>query len=122
MKNRSGALRPVALALVLLVAALPACSKKSTNPPPGGALELNSPTLNPGAQYMHTFNTPGTFPYHCEIHGGMQASVTVGAGGLPGASISITDNVFTPGSVTVTPGSTVTWTNNGGNPHTVTSD
>jgi plastocyanin len=121
MKFRPGALRPTAMALALLIAALPACSKKSTNPPPGGALELNSGTLNPGNQYVHTFNTPGTFPYHCNFHGGMQATVTVGAGGLPGASISITDNAFTPASVTVTPGSAVTWTNNGGNQHTVTS-
>lgn len=122
MKIRSGALRPMALALVLLIAALPACGKKSTNPPPGGAPVLNSGTLNPGAQYMRTFNTAGTFPYHCNFHGSMQASVTVGAGGLPGASVSITDNAFGPTSVTVTPGGNVTWTNNGGNQHTVTSD
>src|SRR5205807_2073094 len=27
--------------------------------------------------YSHTFSQPGTYPYHCEIHGGMTGTVTV---------------------------------------------
>lgn len=37
-------------------------------------------------------------------------------------SVSIIDNSFDPGSITVAAGTTVVWTNNGANPHTVTAD
>ena len=30
----------------------------------------DSGTINPGGQYQRTFDTPGTFPYHCIFHGG----------------------------------------------------
>ncbi|HLB29147.1 MAG TPA: plastocyanin, partial [Dehalococcoidia bacterium] len=36
-------------------------------------------------------------------------------------SVSLGDNFFSPGSLSVAAGATVTWTNNGGKPHTVTS-
>ncbi len=39
-----------------------------------------------------------------------------------GASVSIVDFAFQPGSIEVAAGSTVTWTNNGSAPHTVSSD
>lgn len=38
------------------------------------------------------------------------------------ASVSIVDFAFDPGSVTVDAGATVTWTNMGSSPHTVTAD
>lgn len=38
------------------------------------------------------------------------------------ASVSIVDFAFDPGSVTVDAGATVTWTNQGPSPHTVTAD
>lgn len=93
------------------------------NPPP--ALELNSPTLagGSGATYVHTFATAGTFPYHCTVHPTMTASITVDpASAVTTLSISITDNAFTPNTATVKTGAVVTWTNNGNNPHTVTSN
>ena len=31
---------------------------------------FNSGTFQPGQQYSHTFNTPGTYPYYCTLHGG----------------------------------------------------
>jgi len=37
-------------------------------------------------------------------------------------SVGIGDNFFDPPDVTVEPGSTITWTNNGDEPHTVTAD
>ena len=36
-----------------------------------------SPRLLPGAQYSYTFNTAGTFAYHCAIHPNMRATVIV---------------------------------------------
>ena len=37
-------------------------------------------------------------------------------------SVGIGDNFFDPPDATVKPGSTITWTNNGARPHTVTAD
>ena len=42
---------------------------------------FDSGTLNPGQSSTFTFERPGTFSYHCEIHPQMMASVTVGGGG-----------------------------------------
>jgi plastocyanin len=42
----------------------------------GGA--WNSGPLTPGATYTRTFPAAGTFPYHCDPHPGMTASVVVG--------------------------------------------
>lgn len=38
--------------------------------------ELNSPVINPGQTYSHTFNTLGTYNYHCTIHTFMKGSVS----------------------------------------------
>ncbi len=38
---------------------------------------LNSPTLGSGQKYTFTFNSAGTFRYHCNFHPSMQGSVTV---------------------------------------------
>jgi|GEM_PF-890415 len=37
----------------------------------------NSGSINPGASYQYTFNTPGTFPYHCMIHPFMHGVIIV---------------------------------------------
>lgn len=41
----------------------------------GGA--WNSGNLQPGGQFTFTFQSAGTFTYHCSIHPGMVATVTV---------------------------------------------
>jgi plastocyanin len=43
---------------------------------------FDSGPLNPGQSFSHTFNAPGTFPYHCTIHGktSMSGVVQVGNG------------------------------------------
>jgi plastocyanin len=110
--------------LILTVASAPGCSK-STNPGGGGgaAKELDSAILSNGGVYAHTFASAGTFPYHCRIHGSaMHGMVTVQAGGSAGAAVSIQDNSYNPSSVTIAPGTGVTWTHNGSNNHSVTSD
>jgi len=38
---------------------------------------FNSGNLNPGAEYTHTFEIAGDYPYFCEIHPTMKGSVTV---------------------------------------------
>lgn len=39
----------------------------------------NSGTLSPGRQFSFTFQTAGTFPYHCTFHPGMTGRVVVAA-------------------------------------------
>jgi plastocyanin len=126
-RNPGVSLAAIALGAALTVA-VAGCGggDKGTNPPPGGSTkELNSPTLNGGNTYVHRFFTAATFPYHCTVHPGMTASVTVSAG-APAAdsvqAVSITGNTFSPSTLTLPVGGKVTWTNNDGVPHTVTSD
>ncbi len=38
---------------------------------------FNSGTIAPGGSFTTTFNTAGTFQYHCAIHPGMVGTVTV---------------------------------------------
>jgi plastocyanin len=38
---------------------------------------FDSGTLAPGASFQFTFDTPGTFAYHCNIHSSMTGSITV---------------------------------------------
>jgi LPXTG-motif cell wall-anchored protein len=54
---------------------------------------FDSGTLNAGDTFTHTFNTPGTIPYHCEFHQGQgmvgtivvnAASTTTPPGGTSG--------------------------------------
>ncbi len=37
----------------------------------------SSPTLKMGESYSYTFNTLGSFPYHCALHPSMKGTVTV---------------------------------------------
>ncbi len=104
---------------------------------------FDSGFLLAGETYARTFDAAGTFNYLCTIHPEMTATVVVvGADGEapppappappppapdpppappPAAGgVTIADNSFTPATLTVTVGSTVTWANSGALPHTVT--
>lgn len=73
--------------------------------------------------------TPGSWPRRLMLIAGMVSVLVLGfALGAPGAnaqaanaSVSITDFQFTPASVTVSVGGSVSWSNNSPTPHTVTS-
>ena len=39
--------------------------------------ELNSNSISNGGTYSHTFNTPGTYYYHCSIHPSMKGEIIV---------------------------------------------
>lgn len=39
--------------------------------------ELASAILSPGQTYSHTFDSSGTYSYHCSFHPGMKAKVIV---------------------------------------------
>ncbi|MGH7530589.1 MAG: cupredoxin domain-containing protein [Gemmatimonadales bacterium] len=55
------------------------CEPEGTEPhtSTADASEWDSPSLNPGARFSHTFTGPGEFPYHCEPHPFMTAKVVV---------------------------------------------
>ncbi|MCX6673755.1 MAG: cupredoxin family copper-binding protein [Methanothrix sp.] len=38
---------------------------------------FDSGVLNPGKKFVFTFNTPGSYGYHCSIHPGMQGTIIV---------------------------------------------
>ncbi|MES2430955.1 MAG: cupredoxin domain-containing protein [Bacteroidota bacterium] len=38
---------------------------------------FNSGTINPGNSFVYTASATGTFAYHCDFHGGMNATLTV---------------------------------------------
>lgn len=39
--------------------------------------EIDSPSMNNGDTYTHTFSTAGTYAYHCSIHTSMKGTVIV---------------------------------------------
>jgi plastocyanin len=113
------------LALVASIAVFTGCggSDDPAGPPTGGgSLELNSGNLPTSRSYSHTFANNGSFPYHCNIHASMTASVTVAAAGLDSALVNIAGTAFSQTSVTIKTGGTVRWVNLDGSAHTVTSD
>ena len=129
MKSMRSLLLSAALLLLVAAVAVPACSKKNkvTNPGGGGGgLELNSGNVAPSGTFDHTFNTAGTFPYHCTIHSAMTGnSITVDPNStVSSVNVSIVSSSapgFSPSAATIKVGGTVHWTNSTGNTHTVTS-
>ena len=102
-------------------------SSKSTNPYGGGGgggvpKELDSGNITAGTTFSHTFNTAGSFPYHCNIHAGMTGTVVVNASNTTtDASLNMsTGNPYA--TVNLKTGGTVHWNNITTVTHTVTSD
>ena len=106
---------------------------------------FDSGIFDPGASFAQTYDQPCSFPYHCELHTTMQGTIRVGdeAGAVSaqpaasppateplaqatpaaeGATVSIVDFAFEPQELQIAAGTSVTWTNSGGAPHTVTGD
>ena len=116
--------------LFLLVLALTGCvEEKATNP--ARANELDSPGLlgaTAGSRnYLHTFATTGSYPYHCSYHTTAEhregGTVVVDAGGQDSVFVSILQGAFHPATAVVKPGGQVRWQNfDDGVHHTVTSD
>lgn len=90
-----------------------------TGPAPAGG---NVPDTQPGASASRTFDTAGTYAYQCTRHAGMSGTVVVEAGAAPpqapaptppppasGATVTTLNETFSPGTVTIAPGSTVSW-------------
>ncbi len=125
----------LAATLVLAGGAIVAgCSKSSspTNPYGGGGgggggggatdTPFDSGSLAAPANFSHTFPTAGTVGYHCSFHAVMQAVVIVDASAAStSASVNVANFAFTPDTVRIKPGGTVSWSVTSGT-HTVTSN
>ena len=104
-----------------------------------GPTKFDSGGLNPGQSFTFTFGSLGTYAYVDDEHKndpGAAGSVTVatsvppggggGGGGGGGAAsgtvnASIANRAFNPSSFSVTVGTTIVWTNNDKESHTVTA-
>ena len=118
------------------VFSLASCSETNNNVSGGGGggKELDSGRIvEHGGTHTHTFNSVGTFNYYCTLHPdctGLQGTVTVVAASDTIAVNHIRDITQTEGgtcyilsapTTTVHVGESVTWTNNSGADHNVTS-
>lgn len=129
----------------LLAGWLVSCSRNGgpTGPSYGGGggtgvtPELGGSVAANGGMYSHTFNTAGTFNYHCTIHpscSGLAGTIVVVASGTAiqnrllaisqsggSGGIYSTCSTLSVSRDTVHVGDTVTWTNNSPLLHNVTS-
>jgi plastocyanin len=100
---------------------------------------FDSGLMAPGASFVRTFTSPGSFAYLCLIHPDMTGTVNVTA--LPGSTLPpptpapaptptpgqatgdviIVDFAFTPSDLTVDAGTRITFANRGAALHTVTA-
>ncbi len=51
---------------------------------------FDSGALAPGDEFSFTFNTPGSYGYHCNIHPSMKGTIVVSGSSIQGASIALT--------------------------------
>ena len=93
-----------------------------------------SPEIAPGTSWSHTFLEPGTFLYHCSLHPNLLSGTLTVAGPKvePPATRkdvtivepngSVQKATYDPQDLAGVTGLTVTWRNQGAQPHTVTVD
>ncbi len=106
-------LAPILILTTALFGVMAGCSKsdKGTNPmPTTEPFESGNLTSVAGSNtFVHTFNTVGSFGYRCRIHNGMAGTVNVAASGVDSPQVTIQNNFFNPGTVSVKTGSYVKW-------------
>jgi plastocyanin len=94
---------------------------------------FNSGDIHQGQSWQFTFVVNGTYNYFCAYHAEMQGTVTVigGPTATPQSTstpvqgnvdVNILNLAFVPQNVTISPGTTVRWTNQDPYPHTATAD
>ena len=119
-------------ATVALSAAILGCSSNKPTSPSGGGggggssggnTPFDSGTLTAPATFVRSFPSAGTVSYICRFHVsmGMTGTVTVTAGGADQATVTASGTTFSPSTVSIKPGGTVTWNVTNGT-HTVTSN
>jgi plastocyanin len=95
---------------------------------------FDSGELGNGDTFSFTFDEAGEFAYHCDIHKRMTATIVVVEAqeeataesgdddAAEGEAVEIQDFQFSPDTLEIPVGTTVTWTNGGEAPHTATAD
>lgn len=83
---------------------------------------FDSGPIKSGDTFSYTFSAVGAYTYHCSIHPTMMGSIIVTTTPVTNAAVSIYNMSFVPSTVTISAGTSVTWTNNDSMNHTVTSD
>lgn len=84
---------------------------------------FDSGNMNKGNSFTYTFNKAGTFPYHCKYHPNMTGKIIIPSAPITNPYlVNISGFAFSPASLTVPVGTTVTWTNNDAATHTATSN
>lgn len=113
------ALYPILIFVVVTLIA--ACGTETQT---GTEKLFESGNIAPGASYSYTFQDEGTFEYYCEIHApNMQGSVdvTTGANSTNPDTVEMINEQFSPGQITIAPGTELVWINRGSESHTVIS-
>lgn len=84
---------------------------------------FDSGSISPGGSYSVTFNSEAAIDYICTFHPDMTGDITIEEGAeMSGeVTIAIENFAFNPASVTIAPGTEVTWVNNDEVAHTATS-
>ncbi len=99
---------------------------------------FDSGIVDAGGTYRRTFTDPGTFNYFCTLHPQMTGTLVVtdatgeappaeepATGGTaapaPPGALEMRDFSYSPSSITIRAGGTLTWFNSGLAPHTVTA-
>ncbi len=94
-----------------------------------GPVDIDSGNLDPGAQFVMTFDVEGTYSYQDDrnpddtaYHGTITVSAEASTPPPPGGSstVDIIDNSYRPANISVSSGTEVVWRNLDGN-HTVTA-
>jgi plastocyanin len=94
-----------------------------------GPADIDSGNLDPGAQFVMTFDVEGTYSYQDDrnpddtaYHGTITVSAEASTPPPPGGSstVDIIDNSYRPANISVSSGTEVVWRNLDGN-HTVTA-
>ena len=97
----------------LAVAAVAACSATAQTP---------TPTPNFGPNGGTAVGMPGMTAMPSQPPMASSAAGTVAPGPVAGTAVDITNFAFTPATLTVKAGDTVTWANHDEEPHTVAAD
>lgn len=85
---------------------------------------FDSGNIAPGGTYSQTFQEEGTVDYFCEIHApDMQGQITVtsSAEDVERDTVTMSNEQFQPGNLSVTPNTEVVWINEENVDHTVVS-
>jgi len=80
------------------------------------SLKFDSGNMVKGDEFSFTFSSAGVYPYHCKYHPNMTGKIIVTN------QVTIANFKFTPSTLTIKVGSSVTWINNDAATHTATSN